>query len=132
MIDNVAALALNLALNVVLIPTYGIVGAAVAWSASLVVANLAKVLQARYVVGVVAAGAGIGRILLASLPAAGAAALLTQWVDDWVAVVVAAAPVVAAVFFGVLIGLGVEPDDRALATSLVARLRRPGRARRRM
>jgi O-antigen/teichoic acid export membrane protein len=124
MVDNVAALVLNVVLNVLLIPRYGIVGAAVAWSASLVVANVAKVLQARYVVGVTATGASLGRVLLASVPAAGAAALLTQWVHHWAAVVLVAAPVVAGVFLGVLVALGVQPEDRELVASLVRRRRR--------
>jgi O-antigen/teichoic acid export membrane protein len=124
MVDNVAALVLNVVLNVLLIPRYGIVGAAVAWSASLVVANVAKVLQARYVVGVAATGASLGRVLLASVPAAGAAALLTQWVHHWAAVVLVAAPVVAGVFLGVLVALGVQPEDRELVASLVRRRRR--------
>ncbi len=83
------------------------------------VANLAKVLQARYVIGVRATGSGLGRILLAALPAAGAAWLLTHWVHHWVGVVLGAAPVVAAVFLGVLVALGVQPDDRELMRSVV-------------
>ena len=123
MIDNVGALVVNVALNLLLIPDYGIVGAAIAWSAALVVANLAKVLQARYVIGVRATGSGLGRILLAALPAAGVAWLLTHWVHHWVGVVLGAAPVVAAVFLGALMALGVQPDDRELLRSVVRRVR---------
>ena len=123
MLDNIAALALNVVLNLVLIPEHGVVGAALAWSASLVVANVAKVLQAHYIVGVHASGAGVGRILAAAVPAAAAAWLLTQWTHHWVGVVLVAAPVVAAVFLGALVALGVQPDDRALARSFWRRLR---------
>ncbi|MDF2146902.1 flippase [Knoellia sp. p5-6-4] len=128
MLDNIGALALGVVLNLVLIPSYGIVGAAVAWSASLVAANSAKVVQARYVVGVPAAGARLGRILLAAVPAAGTAALLTQWVHHWTGVVLIAAPLVAVVFFGVLVALGVQPEDRALVASLARRRARVTRA----
>ena len=43
--DNVATLALNVALNLILIPRYGIVGAALAWSVSLTLVNAARVAQ---------------------------------------------------------------------------------------
>jgi hypothetical protein len=86
------------------------------------------VIQARYVVGVPAAGARLGRILLAAVPAAGTAALLTQWVHHWTGVVLVAAPLVAVVFFGVLVALGVQPDDRALVASLARRRARVSRA----
>jgi O-antigen/teichoic acid export membrane protein len=45
--DNVGALALNVALNVLLIPRYGILGAALAWSASILINNLIPALQVR-------------------------------------------------------------------------------------
>jgi O-antigen/teichoic acid export membrane protein len=121
MVDNIGALVLNVALNFLLIPPYGLVGAAVAWSASLVVANLAKVLQARFVVGVRATDAGLGRILVASVPAAAVAALLEPWTHTWQAVVVGAAPAVAVAFFGTLLALGVGAEDRALLRTLVHR-----------
>lgn len=121
MVDNIGALAVNVALNLLLIPDYGILGAAVAWSVSLVVANVAKVLQARYVVGVRAADAGVGRVLIAALPSAATAAVLTPWVHSWEAVVLVAAPAVVLVFFGTLVVLGVQPDDRALLASAVRR-----------
>lgn len=43
--DNGATLALNIALNLVLIPPYGILGAAVAWTVSLTVGNAARLVQ---------------------------------------------------------------------------------------
>ena len=43
--DNAATLGLNIWLNLVLIPSYGIIGAAVAWSVSLIVSNAVRVVQ---------------------------------------------------------------------------------------
>jgi O-antigen/teichoic acid export membrane protein len=123
MIDNVAVLVLNVILNVILIPRHGVLGAAVAWSISLVLVNLVKVVQVYVVVGIRAVGSEFRKIALASLPAAGTAWILTNWVRDWVGTVFWAAPVVAVVFLGTLLSLGVQPDDRALAASLVRRLR---------
>lgn len=129
MADNVGALVLNVVLNLVLIPAYGAVGAAVSWSVALVVVNFAKAVQARRVVGVPAAGAGVRRSLAAAVPAAALAWLLTQWIDGWVTVVLLAAPAVALVFFGTLVLMGVSPDDRAILTAMVRRLRPLGGTR---
>ena len=45
MVNNVVALALNVALLLVLVPRHGIVGAAIAWTVTLVVVNTARVAQ---------------------------------------------------------------------------------------
>jgi O-antigen/teichoic acid export membrane protein len=49
--NNTVALALNVGLNVALIPLYGIRGAAVAWSVAIVVRNLLPLLQVRSQLG---------------------------------------------------------------------------------
>jgi O-antigen/teichoic acid export membrane protein len=126
MVDNVAVLVVNVVLNLVLIPRYGIVGAAVAWSASLVAVNIAKVLQAYLVVGIRAAGAGIQRSLFAGGVAAAVALLTERWVSDWDDVVLIGAPTVLVVFCAVMVVLGVPADDRALMGRLL-----PGRVHRR-
>lgn len=51
MVDNVGALALNIAANLWLIPRHGIVGAAAAWALSLAVLNVARVFQVRRAFG---------------------------------------------------------------------------------
>ncbi len=127
MLDNVGVLILNIGLNFLLIPEYGVIGAAIAWSASLVTANVVKVLQAHFVVGIHAAGAGLLKISAATVPAAGAAWFVGRWVQTWTDVVLLAAPVVAVVFFGTLAALRIDPEDKALARSLTRR----GAARRR-
>lgn len=87
--NNGAALLVNLVLNLALIPTIGLTGAAIAWAASLVIRNALPLLQVhrqldlhpfghRWVVAVTAAGLGVGAPLLlarlvlgATLPALG-------------------------------------------------------------
>ena len=51
MVDNVAVLVANIALNLWLIPRYGILGSAYAWAVSLALVNLVRVLQVRKVLG---------------------------------------------------------------------------------
>ncbi|HYY09723.1 MAG TPA: flippase, partial [Kineosporiaceae bacterium] len=67
MIDNIAALVLNVVLNLALIPPYGIVGAGVAWGLSLGVINLVKLVQVRNLLGFVP----FDRVTLRCLAAAG-------------------------------------------------------------
>ncbi|MGO4342685.1 flippase [Pedococcus sp. 2YAF34] len=119
MLDNVGVLVLNIVLNLVLIPRYGVVGAAIAWSASLVTANVVKVLQAQLVVGIHAAGAGLGKVAAATVPAVGAAWLVSRWVATWTDVLLVAAPAVVVVFFGALVALGLDAEDKALTRSLL-------------
>lgn len=85
--NTLAAVVVNVVLNLVLIPPYGIVGAAVAWTAAIVVRNVLPLLQIRRALGMspfgptaaLVAGSSFG--LLAVVP--GALVLLgvgTSWV----------------------------------------------------
>jgi O-antigen/teichoic acid export membrane protein len=123
MVDNVGVLVLNVLLNLMLIPSHGVIGAAVAWSTSLVVANVVKVLQAQLMVGIHATGAGLAKIGAATIPAVGAAWVVSRWVQDWVDAVLIAAPSVAVVFCAALIALRLDPEDKQLARSLLRRKR---------
>ena len=51
LLNTVAAVVLNITLNVLLIPRLGITGAAVAWSVSILANNLAPLLQVRVFLG---------------------------------------------------------------------------------
>jgi O-antigen/teichoic acid export membrane protein len=88
LVDNLAAVALNVGLNLALIPAWGMDGAAVAWSVSLVAINLLMLVQLRRRLGVavpsrpqvrtaVALGAALaaGFVLGEVSPALGAAAV---------------------------------------------------------
>ncbi len=110
-VDNLAVLVANVGLNFLLIPRMGIMGAAVAWSASLIVVNLVKVSQARWVVGVRAEGASIWRITMAGLAAAAGGVMVTRFVDDWRLELVAGGLVVGLVYLVVLRLAGLHPDD---------------------
>jgi O-antigen/teichoic acid export membrane protein len=67
MLNAAVSLALNIALNLVLIPSFGITGAAVAWSVSLLWVNLAPLVQVRRFMGLKPPfGSGYRLIVLAS------------------------------------------------------------------
>lgn len=56
--NTAAALAANVGLNLALVPPFGITGAAVAWTVSIAMTNVAAVLQVRYLMGVRPLGPG--------------------------------------------------------------------------
>jgi O-antigen/teichoic acid export membrane protein len=64
----------------VLIPHFGIVGAAVAWSASLLVNNLAPLVQVRRFLGLHPFGSAYPRVALAALASFGTIGLLVRLV----------------------------------------------------
>lgn len=100
--DNVVTLALNVVLNLALIPAYGIVGAAIAWSVSLSVVNVVRVVQIRVALGMLpfqprqlqdvfaATGAAVCGLLVA-LPFSGLARLAVGGITVLVAYLVAIA-----------------------------------------
>lgn len=72
LINVVVALGANLALNVVLIPRWGIVGAAVAWAIAIVLSNLLPLFQIRVSLGLQPFGrSGAAVMLLAAITLAG-------------------------------------------------------------
>lgn len=117
MIDNVAVLIANIALNLWLIPLYGIVGAATAWSLSLALVNAAKMVQVRVVVGIRGVGASWGRVFVAAVPAAAVALVVAWQTDGWVPAVLLGGGAVTGTFFLTLGLLGFNRDDAALARS---------------
>ncbi|MGG5258051.1 flippase [Phycicoccus avicenniae] len=126
LVDNVAALVLNVVLNLVLVPRFGVLGAAVAWTASLLLVNATKWLQVRRILGIRARGTGTVATLVAAAPAALVAVLLGLAVDGTTATLLLAAPAVVVVYLSVLLLRGLEADDRALLAGLLRR--RKGRA----
>lgn len=62
LVNTVAALLVNVGLNLLLIPDYGIVGAAVAWTAAIVVRNLLPLVQIRRSMGMTPFSRGSGLV----------------------------------------------------------------------
>lgn len=76
--DNVAAVLLNVGLNLYLIPRHGILGAAIAWTASIWLLSLARVVQVKMLTGVLPFSLGILRALVAGNAALLASTLFSQ------------------------------------------------------
>jgi O-antigen/teichoic acid export membrane protein len=71
---NTAALVCNVALNLVLIPRFGLVGAAVSWAVVIVAVNAVRVIQVRVIFGVVPFERSLARPAIALVGAAALAA----------------------------------------------------------
>jgi O-antigen/teichoic acid export membrane protein len=74
--DNTAALVSNIVLNVILIPEFGINGAAVAWAVSIAIGNLLPLYQVKGLWGLQPVGAGYLRAIAASVLCFGVLGLL--------------------------------------------------------
>ncbi|WP_374968269.1 flippase [Terrabacter sp. BE26] len=111
LLDNALVLVANIGLNLLLIPQWGIVGAAVAWSASIIVVNAIKVIQAWKIVGVRAEGASTGKIMLAALPAAGVGLLVDHLIENWVASLVVGVTTCVVVYLVFIMLLRPHPED---------------------
>lgn len=124
MVDNVSVLVLNIGLTVALVPRMGILGAALAWSTSLIVVNVVKALQVRHVLGVVAEGSRIGRLAVASIPATALGMIVRTTIEEPHIVLLLGVPLVAAAQTACVIAVGLTPRDRETITAVIRRLRR--------
>ncbi|WP_326559820.1 flippase [Micromonospora sp. NBC_01796] len=111
MVDNLAALVLNILLNLWLIPAYGILGAAVAWAVSLAAVNIARVWQVRVLVHAVPVTVGMLKGLAAAVLALGAGFAARWLVPGWVAELAVGLAVIALVYLGAVLALGLSRED---------------------
>lgn len=86
LLNNLSALAINVVLNVLLIPQYGIVGAAVSWAVAIVVRNLLPMVQVRMGFGLSPGGPAASWVALSGLGCFGipALALVAVGASSWV------------------------------------------------
>ncbi|MBV9382869.1 MAG: oligosaccharide flippase family protein [Streptosporangiaceae bacterium] len=99
-----AALAINIALNLALLPRIGILGAAIAWAASIAVDNVAAMLEIRWVLGLAPFGKGYALVALTTVGCFGvtgiaARALLGETLPALAAAVAAGAAAFAAALY---------------------------------
>jgi O-antigen/teichoic acid export membrane protein len=78
LINSVVSLGLNLGLNLVLIPRYGMSGAAVAWMVSILANNLAAVIELRLLLKLSPFGQGFPLVALSATVCFGGLGLLTR------------------------------------------------------
>ena len=121
--NNAAAVAGNVALNLVLIPRFGIVGAAISWAVAIVGVNLVRIIQVWRLYRITPFGPGLWKPAVAAAGAAVAGSglkevLAVRGVGPGL-ILGLVAVFFLAVYGGITILLGVEPDDRVLVRTLV-------------
>lgn len=128
LINNVAELSLSLALDLALIPRYGLLGAAWATAGELSVMNVVLVIEVWRLTGLLPYSAAFAKPLIAG--AAAAAAVLYEQISSRSLGAPAMAQVglqgltLLGIYAVVLIALGLSDDDRVIAHRLVGQLRR--------
>lgn len=79
-VNTLAALVVNIGLNLLLLPHMGIVGAAIAWAASIALDNLAAVAEVWWMLGLAPFGRGYGLVAAASIGCFGVTGLAARLV----------------------------------------------------
>ncbi len=127
MVDNLAVLVLNVLLNLWLIPSRGILGAAAAWALALGAVNLARVAQVWVCMHMLPFDRGALKGAMAGAGSLAAALLARRWLGPPGAVATAALGLglIVVVYLAVLTALGIGPEDRLVLKML---LRRPAPA----
>jgi O-antigen/teichoic acid export membrane protein len=119
---NLVGLLLNVALNLWLIPAYGIVGAGIAWASSLAVINVMRLFLVWRQLGMLPVERGLVRAVPATIAAAAAALTARALTDGPIALAVGGLAV-AAVYVIVVKALGITADDRLVLSMLRQRLK---------
>ena len=110
LLNTVSLLAVNLGLNLFLVPRHGIVGAALATAVSMVLINLLRVAQARAILGVHPFRRALLKPVCAAGIAFGAGRFLVGLDAPWSSLSALALPL----YFGLVTVFGLEAEDRAL------------------
>ncbi len=116
MVNNALVAAINLGACLILIPRYGMTGAAISFAGSLTLVNVIKLVQVRVLFGMYPFRADTLRTLLAAAVAAGLAApvaFLMTW-PNALSEVVAATAIIFVVYLQLMRVLGLNPEDREL------------------
>jgi O-antigen/teichoic acid export membrane protein len=120
-INNVAALVVNIALNLWLIPRYGIVGAAISWAVVIGGFNIVRVIQVWAFLGMLPIDRVMGKGVVAGGVGAAAAAVVSLVLEGPLALAVGAG-VVVLTYFSTIVVLGIGPDDRLVLDLLRRKL----------
>jgi O-antigen/teichoic acid export membrane protein len=121
MANNVFALALNIGLNLYLIPRHGIRGAAVAWALSIALINVAKVAQVWITMRMHAFDIGFAKGCAAGAIAMLAGLAVHTAMRGFAALLVGAVAITT-VYAGALLALGLREEDRVVLRRLGQRI----------
>jgi O-antigen/teichoic acid export membrane protein len=126
MVSTAGSAAAALALSLLLVPTYGILGAAVATATALVLANVATPFFVRRRLGYWPYGRRYVKPLVAGVATASATYAIRPALPGWegLPALLIFAPLALTVFFAVLCSLGLSPGDRRFLTSFQEAVRR--------
>ena len=130
LIDNVVILVLNVSLNLILIPSHGIRGAAIAWTVSLLGVNVARAIQVRRrVVPAWPFNEGTPKSLAAfALVGPRRGSCVREMIDGSPRKeLYLATPVVFGVYTVLLVSLGLTAEDRLVLRDLLSLLKRENR-----
>jgi len=124
MVSTVGSALAAVALNLLLVPAYGVAGAAAATAAALVLANGSSLLFVRRRLGFWPYGRRYARPLLAGLVAAAVTLALRHLILSLAGLpaLLLFVPFTLAVFFGALVCLGLYPSDRLVLASFAGAL----------
>jgi O-antigen/teichoic acid export membrane protein len=125
LLNSLLFLSLSIVFDLILIPPFGLVGAAVANSSSVIVVNLVRLWQIHRNLGLIPYDRSIWRPLVAAIPASLVAKLViprTIHVHGPGGLLIRAV-VVGVVYLIALVALGIEPIDRQLGRAALGRLR---------
>ncbi len=128
-LDNSVALAVNVALNFLLIPRFGINGAAAAWTVALILVNTTRAVQVRHrIVSVWPFNEGTPKSLAAFAWSMLGALVVRELVDGSPRKeLYLAAPVVFGLYVVLVLALGLTPEDRLVLGDITSLVRRGGR-----
>ena len=118
LLNTVFLVAVNLGLNLFLIPRYGIEGAAVAAALSTALINLMRVAEVRVCLGVHPFSRSLLKPVAAAFPAFAAGLVLMRLGAPWSFLSALSLPL----YFGLLRALGMEAGDRELLDKLHAKV----------
>jgi len=119
----VAVTAMNILMNLWLIPRYGVLGAAYATAISLAIVNAVALIEVRKLMGITPYATSYLKLLVpAAVTLAGTLVLRANTPPFQFAVIAGILGATLVVFFGILALLGIERDDRLILGRLWARL----------
>jgi O-antigen/teichoic acid export membrane protein len=123
-LDSVFFIGLSLVLDFLMIPPWGILGAAIANATSLAAVNVLRIVQIRHVLGIFPYDRRYLRPVGAGLIAAAAALLLPLAGLEPLPRLILRMAVLGVVYLGTLAAFGFDPVDREVARAFRKRLRR--------
>jgi O-antigen/teichoic acid export membrane protein len=122
MTNNLAAVAVNVLLNLWLLPRYGMVGAAASWAAAIAGFNIVRVIQVKVIMGMLPVDKGSWKGVAAGGAGFVVAVVVAALVEGLTALILGAV-LVLVVYFSLLAMFGLDADDRLVLSALKRRLR---------